>query len=323
MAVSIGSGGSSGLVVTGSIRGALAATYASGSGGNVLYFTLPQALYSAEAVTLNYTQPGNGLEGASGGGDLASIVAAPVANNSAQATTTTTAAPTTTTTAAPTTTTTAAPTTTTTAAPTTTTTAAPTTTTTAAPGGLPGTDNFDSGLSASWLAPAGAALPTASGGKIAGTSALRMAFWNAVFADNQYSQAQCYMPAANGAANDTKHRPAPAVRMSPDARNGYFAVIIPWYDDGEGYYGKALEIWRMTNGTPVALLPTAVDLGNPGGLLTVKITAEGSTIKAYVNGVLKATATDATHLSGKAGIIQWDGAATADNYLDNWEGGNI
>ena len=80
---SVGTGGSAGLSfsLTG---GAVLGTYISGSGTNTLVYSLSRVVYSTETGTYNYTQPGNGWEGTSGGTDVASFNIAPITNNSTQ-----------------------------------------------------------------------------------------------------------------------------------------------------------------------------------------------------------------------------------------------
>lgn len=82
-ALSVGAGGSAGFTVNAS-GGAVTATYASGAGTSALVYTLSRTILSTETVTLDYTQPGNGLEATTGGADLASFSAAAVTNNSTQ-----------------------------------------------------------------------------------------------------------------------------------------------------------------------------------------------------------------------------------------------
>jgi hypothetical protein len=79
-AVSIGSGGNAGWVPTLS-GGASAMTYSSGSGTSSLVYTLGRTVNSGETGTLAYTQPGSGVEDASGN-DLATIASAAITNNS-------------------------------------------------------------------------------------------------------------------------------------------------------------------------------------------------------------------------------------------------
>lgn len=81
---SVGGGGSGGIVATGSTSGALAGTYSSGAPGTSLVYTLPSSIKSGETVTLAYTQPGNGLEGTTGGADVATVSGTSVTNNSTQ-----------------------------------------------------------------------------------------------------------------------------------------------------------------------------------------------------------------------------------------------
>lgn len=78
--VNIGSGGNGGFVITPS-GGASSLTYASGAGSSTLVYTLGRTIVTNETATLAYTQPGNGVEDASGN-DLASFSGTNVVNNS-------------------------------------------------------------------------------------------------------------------------------------------------------------------------------------------------------------------------------------------------
>lgn len=81
-AVSIGAGGNAGWSF-GMSGGAVTATYSSGSGSSTLVYTLSRTVLSGETKSsgLDYTQPGNGIEDASGN-DLAALTGASVTNNS-------------------------------------------------------------------------------------------------------------------------------------------------------------------------------------------------------------------------------------------------
>jgi hypothetical protein len=78
--ITIGSGGSGGIVVTGSVTGASNGTYASGDTTSTLSFTTADAFQAGETITIAYTQPTDGLED-SDGGDLASFSGESVTNS--------------------------------------------------------------------------------------------------------------------------------------------------------------------------------------------------------------------------------------------------
>ena len=63
-----------------------ALTYVSGSGSTSIVYAMPkQPALTGATYTVNYTQPGNGIEATSGGIDLASFTASAVTNNSTTA----------------------------------------------------------------------------------------------------------------------------------------------------------------------------------------------------------------------------------------------
>lgn len=70
--VEIGAGGDGGFALTAS-GGAVTATYDSGEGTDTLIYALSRYPADSETITIDYTQPGDGVEGAVGQGDLASF----------------------------------------------------------------------------------------------------------------------------------------------------------------------------------------------------------------------------------------------------------
>lgn len=78
---SIGAGGSTGMTLN---TPTSALTYSSGGGSTSLVFTSASTILSTDTPTSSYVQPGNGLEGTSGGVDLASFSNHAVTNNSTQ-----------------------------------------------------------------------------------------------------------------------------------------------------------------------------------------------------------------------------------------------
>lgn len=70
--VSVGAGGNGGWTITPSANTATM-TYASGSGTNTLVYNLDTYVCNTETFTVSYTQPGNGIEATTGGGDVANI----------------------------------------------------------------------------------------------------------------------------------------------------------------------------------------------------------------------------------------------------------
>ncbi|MES2568667.1 MAG: hypothetical protein V4710_01280, partial [Verrucomicrobiota bacterium] len=78
--VEIGAGGSGGFSVTAEF-GAVTLTYLSGAGTDTLLYSGSRSVHANETITLDYTQPGNGIENGVGV-DLASITNQAVANDS-------------------------------------------------------------------------------------------------------------------------------------------------------------------------------------------------------------------------------------------------
>lgn len=83
-AVQFGAGGNGGFVATFTL-GALTLTYASGTGTSSLVYNSSRTIYKTlnETGTLDYTQPGNGVEDLTGN-DLVSFSGTAITNNSTQ-----------------------------------------------------------------------------------------------------------------------------------------------------------------------------------------------------------------------------------------------
>jgi hypothetical protein len=77
--VSVGAGGNTGWVLTMTAPTTMA--YASGNGSNTLVYTLSRPVNTGESITIAYTQPGDGIEDATGN-DLASLSGVGVTNSS-------------------------------------------------------------------------------------------------------------------------------------------------------------------------------------------------------------------------------------------------
>lgn len=83
--VTFGAGGNGGFSITAS-GGAVTPSYSSGSGSTSLVYSLSRNIEIGETLTLDYTQPGDGVEDSSGN-DLATFAGQAVTNNSTYETT--------------------------------------------------------------------------------------------------------------------------------------------------------------------------------------------------------------------------------------------
>jgi hypothetical protein len=178
---------------------------------------------------------------------------------------------------------------------------------------LPATDTF-TGLdaaealttySANWTAGLGAFEGAPGGGAVQGVSGgdlLKWAFWNAdSFNNNQY--AQCVVTLTSSSAEV-------GVAVRCDATNGYLALV-----SGDGN----LYLIKVVSGAYVGPdLDTATGIASGS---VIKVTADGTTIKVYDDGVEVCSATDSSLTAGAAGISGYSSVEGLS--LDNWEGGNI
>lgn len=71
-AVTFGAGGNGGFTLSLS-GGACLMTYSSGDGSNALVYSLSRSVAATETGTMDYTQPGDGVEAVVGNADLASL----------------------------------------------------------------------------------------------------------------------------------------------------------------------------------------------------------------------------------------------------------
>ena len=120
-------------------------------------------------------------------------------------------------------------------------------------------------------------------------------------ADNQYATIT-YNSGAGGYIG-------PAVRLGADASgNGYIS-----FGGSSGLYLRRID----------AASSTSLAGGETNGLSdgdVVKITANGTTIKVYVNDVEKLSVTDATYSSGRTGMGVFP---NGDAFAESWTGGDL
>jgi hypothetical protein len=164
---------------------------------------------------------------------------------------------------------------------------------------LPATDDFagTGGLSGSWTVQQGSP-SRASGVMVSGSSTENTAFWNAdVFNNDQYSQIL---------RSNVNNYSGPSVRCSADTGAN---TDMYWYV-GSASGGV---VYKMLNGAYTALFSADVAGGH-----TAKLTAVGTTIELFDNGVSAGSATDSALASGSAGAGIYGNGTD----LDDWEGGN-
>jgi hypothetical protein len=164
---------------------------------------------------------------------------------------------------------------------------------------LPATDNFnraDGGLGSNWTTQTGFTAPAISGNRVVSGGGYGFAYWNAdVFNDAQYSQVIYYTSGGE-----------PGVTVRASGSRGYWLYLA-------SAGSNTTNIFRYdSNGNYSNLAGLGSQIGNGD---TGKLTANGSTIEAFKNGVSIGSVTDTTYSSGSAGIE----AGT----LDDWEGGNL
>jgi hypothetical protein len=129
----------------------------------------------------------------------------------------------------------------------------------------------------------------------------------ATFGNDQFSQAVVVTLATSGQPG-----PGVVVRLSASAMTGYVARVQT--GAGAGIYLDKIVANVTTN-----LFTASGATFNAGD--TLKITAIGTLISVYRNGVLVNSATDASIASGQPGIFIWSGSS-ASGTVTNWAGGD-
>jgi hypothetical protein len=133
----------------------------------------------------------------------------------------------------------------------------------------------------------------------AATGGFPHVYYNSTTADDQYSEADIY-----------QGKSAVGVRMGA-SHTGYYFTVTP-------------TNWILRKGGAESEAGgSSLDAGlhtiTPGERL--RIEAEGTTIRGYIDDVLIVTATDATYTSGFAGFAST--LANFDPYVDSWAGGDL
>jgi hypothetical protein len=170
-------------------------------------------------------------------------------------------------------------------------------------------DNFnraDGALGANWTAISDGGMSIASQ-QVTGTAGVVTGdVWTAqAFTSDQYSQVQVTSTPMSGG-----QWVAAAVRMQSNGQNGYVGL----YNWNSG--SPVLEIFKRSGGG-WAQISSAYSTGVLAAGTQLQLTAVGSTISFWQNGVQRLSVTDSSFTGGAPGMMAY-GNSTA----DNWSGGN-
>jgi hypothetical protein len=175
-------------------------------------------------------------------------------------------------------------------------------------------DRADAGLGANWTTLVGAGAPAIVSNRVrtgsVGTDS--EARYSAItWPDDQYAQVVCMT------ANGTPDANGPEVRCSTINKTSYICWVL-----GALGAGAHLVVRKSLNSSHTTLTDT-VQTVNSGDV--IRIEAQGTSISAYINGVLKSgPTTDSAIASGYAGLIAFaDSGSAADSELDTWEAGDF
>ena len=124
------------------------------------------------------------------------------------------------------------------------------------------------------------------------------AYWNAdSFSSDHYSQVKITTPADGG----------PAIRIQSGATTFYLV---------EAYPGVGFRLGKYVAGSQTTLINWT---GTPAANDVVKLSATGSTIEMFQNGVSLGSVVDTAITGGAAGLFVSGGGI----YFDDWEGGDV
>jgi hypothetical protein len=171
---------------------------------------------------------------------------------------------------------------------------------------LPATDDFNradttTDIGANWTFINGtiAFIISSNAARAFDAASISIASWNAdAFPDDQYAVVTSVQSAVFIGAG---------VRLASGA-DGYGSRgdgYLTRYDDAAGFGGETV----LSNHGVTASAGQSV-----------RAEAEGTTIRAFTNGIERASVTDATYASGSAGLVGYSGAG---NSGDDWEGGSL
>jgi pectate lyase len=99
----------------------------------------------------------------------------------------------------------------------------------------------------------------------------------------------------------------------------WVGAIARYRNDQNYYYltlrsGNALSLRKLVNGaiTTIASVPVNVAVGS---WYALRLEANGTMLRAYLNGALVMQAIDTTHVSGRVGLMTYKAAADFDDYV--------
>jgi hypothetical protein len=181
------------------------------------------------------------------------------------------------------------------------------------PSGYSATDDFergDGGLGSNWGLVQNA-LAISGGKAVMGSNPSAMRWVAGSFANNQYSEASITLSASG------YYMASVIVRASDNTVNGgefYFARLCG--SCGDVSIGKRVAFSQSefaSGGTISTSIPVTA---------TLRLEVEGTTLRAYVGGVLAVTTTDTDLAAGRPGIQISTGTAT-DCSIASWAGGDL
>lgn len=174
------------------------------------------------------------------------------------------------------------------------------------------TDDFlgTGALSGNWTATLGSA-PERSSGVAISASGTRWAHYSgASFADDQFAEAEVSVISTGFSSNGV------TVRASTTNGGTFYGLRI------NGSSGDVAITKRASFSGPADIAASAGGIVPTSGFTfthTLRLEAEGTTLRGYLDDVEVVSTTDATITSGAPGIQMTDG----DGHIDNWEGNDL
>jgi hypothetical protein len=183
-------------------------------------------------------------------------------------------------------------------------------------------DRADGFLGANWTATIAGGTPndvTVFNNRARSLTAYPGAIWTAAtFGDDQFASAEFTQDATSVLDPGEWFGVTVRCRTDPGGEAGYLAIL---FNDGSGGGHYDVRLYEQSALTFTEL--GSVTVYGPGFAPTIgdtlKISAQGTTIKAYFNGVEKISVTNSYRTTGGAPGILFYGACA----LDNWIGGDF
>jgi hypothetical protein len=122
------------------------------------------------------------------------------------------------------------------------------------------------------------------------------------------------------ADQDISVRVRPTAFAAGTASQERWVGVIARYRNDQNYYyltlrsGNALSLRKLVNGAITTIKTVSVPV-SVGSWYALRLEANGTALRAYLNGTLVMQTTDTTHTRGRVGLVTYKAAADFDDYI--------